>query len=76
MERAQQHENEIFSLYRATRATLESESFKEAARRIFDACTELINAPCGYVVLLSEDGAENEVLFLEAGGLPCDVDPE
>ena len=29
-----------------------------------------------YVALLSADGAENEVLFLEAGGLPCDVDPE
>ncbi len=28
------------------------------------------------MALLSEDGSENEVLFLEAGGLPCDVDPE
>jgi hypothetical protein len=36
----------------------------------------LINAASGYVALLSESGAENEVLFLEAGGLPCDVDPE
>jgi hypothetical protein len=28
------------------------------------------------VALLSDDGSENEVLFLESGGLPCDVDPE
>ena len=35
-----------------------------------------MGATSGYVALLSEDGAENEVLFLEAGGFPCDVDPK
>ena len=38
-------------------------------------CCELTGAKSGYVALLSKDGEENEVLFLEAGGLPCDVDP-
>ena len=28
------------------------------------------------MALLNDSGEENEVLFLEAGGLPCDVDPE
>ncbi len=28
------------------------------------------------MALLSAEGAENELVFLEAGGLPCDVDPE
>jgi hypothetical protein len=26
--------------------------------------------------MLSENGSENEVLFLEVGGMPCDVDPK
>jgi len=29
----------------------------------------------GYVALSSADGTENELVFLEAGGLPCTVDP-
>lgn len=51
-------------------------SFKDAAKKIFDQCKQLTGALSGYVALLSEDGEENEVLFLDAGGLPCDVDPE
>ena len=35
----------------------------------------MTGAQSGYVALLSDDGSENEVLFLEAGGLPCSVDP-
>ncbi len=35
----------------------------------------MTGATSGYVALLSDDGQENEVLFLEAGGLPCSVDP-
>ena len=36
---------------------------------------ELIGATAGYVALLSKDGKQNEVLFLDSGGLPCTVDP-
>jgi GAF domain-containing protein len=57
------------------RTVLEQKGFVESARAIFDYCTNLIGATSGYVALLSEDGMENEVLFLEAGGLPCSVDP-
>jgi len=67
---------EISALLKASQAIPVAENFKSAARTIFDICTGLLNAKSGYVALLSEDGAENEVLFLEAGGLPCDVDPE
>ncbi|MBU2514083.1 PAS domain S-box protein [bacterium] len=67
---------EISALLDASKAILILKSFEEAARKIFDICRELIGAQSGYVALLSEDGAENEVLFLEAGGLPCDVNPE
>lgn len=61
-------------LFTAGKAVLECEEFADAARKIFDACCAVTGAKSGYVALLSEDGAENEVLFLEAGGMPCTVD--
>ena len=57
------------------KAILNSDSFESAARSLFYTCKELIGASSGYVALLSETGEENEVLFLDAGGLPCSVDP-
>jgi len=64
------------SLLEASRAVFELQDFPHAARRIFDACSRLIGATSGYVALLSEDGTENEVLFLEPGGRTCFVDPD
>jgi signal transduction histidine kinase/CheY-like chemotaxis protein len=58
-----------------SRAVFECDSFETAARRIFDACGRATGAVSGYVALLSRNGTENEVLFLESGGLPCAVDP-
>ena len=49
--------------------------FADAARVIFDRCKALIGATAGYVALLSLEGTENEVLFLDSGSLPCSVDP-
>ena len=68
-------ERKISALLEGNKAILEETDFATAARRIFDACRELTGASSGYVALLSPDGEENEVLFLEAGGLPCTVDP-
>ncbi|MHC5077289.1 MAG: GAF domain-containing protein [Planctomycetota bacterium] len=50
-------------------------NFEQTARSIFDSAKDLIGATAGYVALLSEDGMENEVLFLDDGGLACTVDP-
>jgi PAS domain S-box-containing protein len=72
----QKRESEMRCLLEASRAIMESHRFEEAARRVFDAAREVTGAVSGYVALLSEDGAENEVLFLESGGLACEVDPE
>jgi two-component system, chemotaxis family, CheB/CheR fusion protein len=72
---SQQRGLEISALLTASRAVLQSEEFQDSARAIFDACKNLIGATAGYVALLSENGKENEVLFLESGGLPCTVDP-
>ncbi len=72
----QQRERETRYLLEASQAVLECHVFEEAARRIFDAACQVTGATAGYVALLSDDGMENEVVFLEAGGLPCSVDPE
>lgn len=71
---SQQRRLETSSLLAAARAVLEYQDFEKAARAIFDISRDLIGATSGYVALLSSDGAENEVLFLDSGGLPCTVD--
>ncbi len=69
-------EIKLNAVVKAARVILEKQTFSECARSIFDLCRELTGAVSGYVALLSEDGQENEVLFLESGGKPCSVDPE
>ncbi len=71
-----QRTGEMTALLECTRAVLHHDFFEAAARRIFDVARSAIGAVSGYVALLSPEGNENEVLFLESGGLPCDVDPE
>jgi len=72
----QKQKEEIDALLVCARAVLTSTSFPKTAREIFDVCRTSIGARSGYVALLSEAGQENEVLFLESGGLDCTVDPE
>jgi len=66
---------ETSAMLECSKAVLTHSEFEQAARVIFDLAKNLIGATAGYVALLSEDGMKNEVLFLEAGGLPCTVDP-
>lgn len=68
--------DEFFSLWTAAQAILKHRNFSASARIIFDEACRMTGATSGYVALLSEDGHENEVLFLEAGGLPCTVAPD
>jgi PAS domain S-box-containing protein len=67
---------EVEALLNCSRIVLEVHDFPTAARRIFDSCRRITGATAGYVALLSEDGEENELLFLESGGQECSVDPE
>jgi PAS domain S-box-containing protein len=71
-----ERQKETSALLKASKSIPLCKTFGEAARNIFDICKELIGACSGYIALLSEEGEENEVLFLDAGGLPCDVNPE
>ncbi|WNZ28835.1 MAG: PAS domain-containing protein [Candidatus Bathyarchaeota archaeon] len=65
----------IEGLLTSSRAVLEHRKFKDAASIIFNESKELIEATAGYVALLSDDGLENEVVFLSSGDLNCTVDP-
>lgn len=59
----------------AARAILANDRFEDSARAIFDLVKKLLGATGGYIAMLSPDGEENEVLFLDSGGRPCNVDP-
>jgi len=67
---------EIAHLYEGARSVLHFETFEKTARHIFNTCKEITGATSGYVALLSDDGSENEVLFLDSGGPECNVNPE
>ncbi|MBN2035947.1 MAG: GAF domain-containing protein [Chitinispirillaceae bacterium] len=69
-------EEKLKAVISSARAIMSKKTFAESARAIFDQCRNVTGAASGYVALLSEDGQENEVLFLEAGGMSCSVDPE
>ncbi len=71
-----QLKREIEALTNSAKEVLENKPFKDTARVIFDYCKDLIGAKSGYVALLNDKGDENELLFLESGGLSCDVDPD
>ncbi len=75
LEASTRRESEVSALLKASKAVLQNNEFQISARAIFDACKELIGATAGYVALLSDNGKENQVLFLDSGGLPCTVDP-
>ena len=70
-----QRQTEIMALLSASRSLLELKRFDDIARSILDLCKKLIGATAGYVAFLSTDSTQNEVLFLDPGGLPCNVDP-
>jgi signal transduction histidine kinase len=67
---------ETSALLESTRAILEYSDLEEVEEAIFDSCKSLIGATAGYIALLSEDGLNNDVVFLDSGGRPCTVDPE
>src|SRR5208283_537469 len=74
LNRSEMLTQEIVALLKASKAVLENKDFGPTAREIFNECKQLLGATAGYVALLSSDGAENEVLFLDSGGRPCTVD--
>lgn len=68
-------EQEALALLQAARSIMKYDTFHETAREIFDCLKTVIGATAGYVAMLTAEGMENEVLFLDAGGRKCTVDP-
>jgi diguanylate cyclase (GGDEF)-like protein len=62
------------ALLKSARAILNNQDFEASAREIFSYCKNVTGATSGYIALLTSDGAENEVLFLDSGGRACNVD--
>ncbi len=75
LEDARRRQADTVALLAAAQAVLEYRRFADAAQAIFTVCKEAIGATAGYVALLSADGTQNELLFLDTGGLSCTVDP-
>ncbi|MFP4573633.1 MAG: diguanylate cyclase [Desulfobacterales bacterium] len=69
-------EKDLEAIVDVSSTILAIEDFPIAARRIFDSLSGLVGSTSGYVALLSEDGKENEMLFLESGGRSCSVNPD
>lgn len=67
---------QLQALRAGAESILGNASFSESARAIFDYCRQITGATSGYVALLSDGGSRNELLFLESGGLHCNVDPD
>lgn len=65
---------EYNALKESAKAILIQQDFEKSAREIFSFCKKVTGATSGYLALLSKDGSQNEVLFLDSGGLPCNVD--
>ncbi|MFA4902379.1 MAG: PAS domain S-box protein [Desulfobaccales bacterium] len=70
-----QHQQEVEALLAGSQAVLSHPSFEDAAKAIFETCKTVIGATAGFVALLGADNTETELLFLDAGGVPCSVDP-
>lgn len=65
---------EMDAFLSCTKLILTEDNFSNTAKKIFDACRKLIGAGSGYTALLSKDGKNNNLLFLEAGCTTCAVD--
>ena len=67
---------QISALLENYRTMLTHLRFIDIVRILYDFCSTLIGSTAGYVALLDETSLENEILFLDSGGLPCSVDPD
>lgn len=76
LQHAHRRAAETAALLAAVRAVLGAGSFHDAAAVVFESCKKVLGATAGYISLASADGTYNEIAFLDAGPLPCDVAPD
>ncbi len=66
----------VESLIDTTQLITSNNTFIHVAKKIFDLCKKFTKADSGYIALLSKNGKENDVLYLDSGPDECKVDPE
>ena len=66
---------EISALLEGSRDVLKHRDFEASARLIVEKCKETIGAQEGYIALLDKTGTENEIWYLNSGGLTRSFDP-
>lgn len=74
IEELKKRENETSALLKSIKAVLRYQTFEDVAQAIFESCKNLIGAKAGYVALSNQERTENEVVYLDSGGLECTVD--
>jgi GAF domain-containing protein len=62
------------ALLTCVRAILEQRELGQAVRTILDMCKSLVGARSGYIALFNKERNDNEMLFLDLGDVPCQVD--
>jgi PAS domain S-box-containing protein len=65
----------IRALQESSRQILAHDDFQKTAEVIYRILKNLLGAAAGYVALLSPDGLDHNLLFLDSGELPRAVDP-
>jgi PAS domain S-box-containing protein len=76
LEASEKRQAEVAALLQGAKTLLERRDFLAVAQSLFEECKGLTGATAGYIALLSRDESENEVVFLDSGGLDCTVDPD
>jgi len=65
---------EARNIIKASMSILRNDEFPIVAKAVFHGCKDEIGAKAGYVALLSDDGSENEIVYLDPGEYECNVD--
>ncbi len=74
LEEPRRREKIIAALYDSSLAVLNHHNFNDTARVIYEKCRDLLGATAGYVSLRNNSN-QDEVVYFDAGNLPCTVDP-
>ena len=58
-----------------TELPLLNQDFKDTAKEVFDSCKKILGASCGYIALPNAAQTDNEIIYLDTGGIACGVSP-
>jgi PAS domain S-box-containing protein len=76
LSQSRQREREVGALLGGARTVLETTDLTATMRSLYESCKLLVGAKAGYVSLLSREGDQMELIFLDSGGEDCQVPPE